>query len=170
LEIDMLTPGRDTETFRVPISFRNVLNTPHFSMPRQKKSKCNTQMKTDNEDDDEPRMMISVKMLAGYLPTINLKHDATVADLADAMISSDPDAYRDCRPVFIRAHADGSSEELEEESRRLSSFGLQCGVEEELVMWVENVSDLVSQVCEDRYFHFVRNTYSEFNPIDMIRT
>jgi hypothetical protein len=58
------------------------------------------------------------------------------------VISCDPDAYRNCRPVFIRAHADGSSEELEEESRQLSSFGLQCGTEEELVLVVENFSEL----------------------------
>jgi hypothetical protein len=103
-------------------------------------------------------MLISVKTLAGYLPTIQLKHDATVADLADAVFSCDPDAYRDCRPVFIRAHANGGSEELEEESRQLSSFGLQCEVEEELVMWVENISDLVRQECEDRHLHIHRAT------------
>jgi hypothetical protein len=44
-------------------------------MPRRKTTKTNAQMITSSEDDDEqPRiMMISVKMLAGYLPTIHLK-------------------------------------------------------------------------------------------------
>jgi hypothetical protein len=89
---------------------------------------------------------INLKTLAGYLPTIHLKHDATVADLTDAVISSDPDAHRNCRPVFVRVHADGSSEELVDLSRRLSSFGLQCGVvEEELVLMFQDLSGL-SQV------------------------
>jgi hypothetical protein len=130
-------------------------------MPRNKKRKSSTKLNT--ADDDQPRMMISVKMLAGYLPTIHLKHDATVADLADAVISSDLDAYRNCRPMFVRVHTDGSTVELEDESRQLSSFGLQCDVEEELVMMVENVSALIRQV------HIFSSTGKQYAPTDLIK-
>jgi hypothetical protein len=90
-------------------------------------------------------MMLSVKTLAGYLPTIELLNpEATVADLADAVITTDPAAYRNCRPVFVRKHAVGGLaelEELEDESRRLSSFGLQHGVVEELVLVVKDLTN-----------------------------
>jgi hypothetical protein len=99
------------------------------------------EVETQVEDEAEkPCLMLSIKTLAGYLPTIHLKPDATVADLADVVVNLDPNTYSNSQLVFIRAHADGSSEELEDESRQLSSIGLQCDVEEELVLVI--VGDL----------------------------
>jgi hypothetical protein len=106
-------------------------------------------------DDDEhvlPRMILNIKSLAGYLPTIQLEHDATVADLAHAVISCEPDAYHNCRPVFIRTLADGDSVELEGKSRQLSSFGLQLGVQQDLALIVKTLPDMSEVQSSDLYY------------------
>jgi hypothetical protein len=104
-------------------------------------------VETQVEDEAEkPCFMLSVKTLAGFLPTIHLKPDATVADLADVVVEMDPDVYLYCLPVFIRTYVDGGSEELEDESRQLSSFGMKCDVEEELVVVI--LGDLNKVPCD----------------------
>jgi hypothetical protein len=94
-----------------------------------------------SEVSDSDIVSIRVRSLASELPVIRLPVSAAISELADLVIGLDPSAYRDFRPIFVRSIADDESVELDDESRSLSSYGLQAGDDEVLMLVLEDVSN-----------------------------